>query len=225
MPSIDLRREIGHLRPTTGESWPETPPGAATAQEAVSGIVAWLGQDPRLAPVLQGTGADAYTLGPLAPLVRNPHVQDILVVGAERVFAEIDGRLERQPVAFDDDEAVAALAQRIAAPLGRDLTVAQPFVDARVDALGLRLTATVPPFSRRPTLSLRKTRQASLGDEDLVASGFAYPAALVTLARAVRARQNIVLFGPTGAGKTTLARYLARHVPPDERIVSLEETL
>lgn len=230
MAGVDIRREIDRHG---GTRWNEAPAASgrarATAQEAVAGIVAWLGQgqEPGGAPaaaVLAGPD-DAYGLGPLTPLVRDPNVQDVLVVGPERVFAEVHGRLERQPIAFDDDEAVVALAQRLAAPLGRELTVAQPFVDARVDALGLRLTATVPPFSRQPTLSLRKTRQAPLGDDALLASGFADRACLDLLAGAVRARLNIVVFGPTGAGKTTLARHLGRSVPAAERIVTIEETL
>ncbi len=231
MASVDLRREID--RYGRAVTWPG--PGqrdggaSATAQEAVSGIVAWLGQgevfDER---GVEGAGAaadDPHGLGPLAHLVRDRRVQDVLVVGAERVFAEVGGQLERQPVAFEDDEAVVALAQRMAAPLGRELTVAHPFVDARLDALGLRLTATVPPFSRRPTLSLRKTRLMAASDDAFLAAGFADQATLSLLARTVRARLNIVVFGPTGAGKTTLARYLGRQVPAQERIVSLEETL
>jgi pilus assembly protein CpaF len=235
VPSVDLRREMGRRRPDAALTERTREVDVASAQEAVAGIVAWLGQDGRtptaadgaLAPLaLPDTGpADPYGFGPLAPLVRDRRVQDVLVVGAERVFAEVQGRLERQPVAFDDDDAVVALAQRLAAPLGRELTVAQPYVDARVDALGLRLTATVPPFSRRPTLSLRKTRQAPADDATFIDQGFADGAVLSLLADAVRARLNIVVFGATGAGKTTLARYLGRHVPTRERIVTIEETL
>jgi len=244
MEQIALRAEIDRVRqrsvaaPDGVPAPPPAPrtsaaPGRTAAHEGVGGLVAWLGHGARAvrvdlpAPVWQEPDppADPFGLGPLAPLVRDRQVGDILVVGAERVFAEIAGRLERQPFAFPDDEAVVALAQRLAAPLGRELTVVQPFVDARLDALGLRLTATVAPVSRLPTLSLRKTRAMDPSREALVAAGFADAAVLDLLGRAVRARLNLVLFGPTGAGKTTLARHLARHVPPDERIVTLEETL
>lgn len=166
----------------------------------------------------------SVSLGPLDASVADPRVGDILVVAPDRVFAEIDGTLTRVPVAFGSDDAVLALAQRIAAPLGRELTVAHPFMDARLDALGLRITATIPPFSRRPTLSLRKTRSIAATQEDLLASGFATENALGLLAKAVRDRQNLIITGPTGAGKTTLARYLARHVPPYERMITVEET-
>ncbi|MCL6596801.1 MAG: Flp pilus assembly complex ATPase component TadA [Firmicutes bacterium] len=233
MPSVDLRKEIGRHRAARGMAEPGAGPAWTTAQEAVAGIVAWLGQEgrwpsPHDDPVpgaVEEDGDDPYGLGPLATLVRDRRVQDVLVVGADRVFAEVEGRLERQPVAFDDDEAVVALAQRLAAPLGRELTVTQPYVDARIDGLGLRLTATVPPFSRRPTLSLRKTRLSAADEASFIDQGFADAAVLRLLAEAVRARMNIVVFGATGSGKTTLARYLARHVPASERIVTIEETL
>jgi pilus assembly protein CpaF len=233
MPSVDLRKEIGRHRAARGTPQPGAGPAWTTAQEAVAGIVAWLGQEGRWPSApddtvpgeVDGDEGDPYGLGPLAALVRDRRVQDVLVVGADRVFAEVGGRLERQPVAFDDDEAVVALAQRLAAPLGRELTVAQPYVDARIDGLGLRLTATVPPFSRRPTLSLRKTRLSAADEAAFIDQGFADAAVLRLLADAVRARMNIVVFGATGSGKTTLARYLARHVPASERIVTIEETL
>lgn len=221
---VDLRGEIGRHRP--GGSWRAEEgqtPTWATAQEAVAGIVAWLGAD----DAAPSAGADTGTagLGPLAGLVRDTAVQDILVVGSDRIFAEVRGRLERQPLAFDDDEAVIALAQRLAAPIGRELTVVQPYVDARLDGLGLRMTATLPPFSRRPTLSLRKTRALTASRTELLALRTANAAVLDFLATAVRCRLNILLFGPTGAGKTTIARFLARHVPDTERIVTIEETL
>jgi pilus assembly protein CpaF len=164
-------------------------------------------------------------LGPLEPLVTDPRVTDVLVVGGDAVFAEVEGQLTRVSARFPSDAAVAALAQRLAAPLGRELTVAQPVVDARVDAWGLRLTATVPPFSRRPTLSLRKTRTAAPTREALASSGFASAEALDFLAQAVRQRANLVVAGPTGAGKTTLARYLGSAIPEDQRVITVEETL
>lgn len=176
------------------------------------------------APFSAASGPNPLSLGPLDSSVADPRVGDILVVGPDRVFAEVEGVLTRIPVAFGSDDAVLALAQRIAAPLGRELTVAHPFMDARMDALGLRVTATVPPFSRRPTLSIRKTRSIGATEEDLLSSGFATKEALAILGQAVRTRQNLILTGPTGAGKTTLARYLARHVPAQERIITIEET-
>ena len=205
---------------------PESLPTLAQGSEAPSAVRAPVATpaSPASLAFVPVWGNAPLSLGPLDASVADPRIGDILVVGPDRVFAEVDGTLTRVPVAFGSDEAVLALAQRIAAPLGRELTVAHPFMDARMDALGLRVTATIPPFSRRPTLSIRKTRSVAATEEDLLVSGFASPEALRLLGEAVRARRNLVITGPTGAGKTTLARYLARHVPPQERIITVEET-
>ena len=51
------------------------------------------------------------------------------------------------------------------------------------------------------------------------------PAQIVTFLKAcVRARQTILIIGPTGAGKTTLLNTLAREIPPHKRIVTLEDS-
>jgi Flp pilus assembly CpaF family ATPase len=43
------------------------------------------------------------------------------------------------------------------------------------------------------------------------------------LSSAVRARKNIIVAGGTGSGKTTLLRALINEIPPDERLITIED--
>jgi pilus assembly protein CpaF len=76
--------------------------------------------------------AELFGFGILQPLLDDGEVTDVLVNGAAEVFVERRGRLERMDLRFRDAAQVSELAHRIAAGVGRELTVDRPFVDARM---------------------------------------------------------------------------------------------
>ena len=170
--------------------------------------------------------AELFGFGPLQALLDDPAVTDVLVNGPAEVFVERAGRLERAAVAFRDAAALAELAHRIAASVGRELTIEQPFVDARMRD-GSRANAIIAPVGG-PSLSIRKFRALALpldgAAPSWVAGGGLAPAAAALLARAVAARANLLVSGATGAGKSTLLRSLAAAIPADERLVVIEDT-
>lgn len=161
--------------------------------------------------------------GPLESLINRPEVTEIMVNDFDQVFIEVGGKLEPAAVKFKDRDHVVNVAQRIVGPLGRELSMATPYVDGRI-ANNIRVTATVPPFSRSPTITMRKHNVLDLSTEDYLAMGVASEEILDFLRMCVRGRANFVVAGPTGTGKTTLVRHLARYIPPDERIITIEET-
>ena len=161
--------------------------------------------------------------GPLAPLLRDPGVTDILLNAPDEVWVDRGAGLQRVPVRFADDAAVRQVLHRLLAPTGRRLDAAQPWVDARL-ADGTRLHAVLPPLATRATcVSLRTLRRQHLSLDDLVALG-ALPTALVPwLSAVVSARLAVVVSGGTGTGKTTLLAALLGLVDPAERVVVVED--
>src|SRR5207248_6314391 len=126
------------------------------------------------------------------------------------VFVERAGRLERADVGFASSGEVSELAHRIAAGVGRELTLERPFVDARMRD-GSRANAVIAPIGG-PSLSIRKFARLSLplrGEASWVSHGGMTGEAANLLIHAVTARANILIVGPTGAGKSTLLRSLA----------------
>jgi len=163
-------------------------------------------------------------LGPLAPLVLDPAVTDVLVNGPNNVFVERFGRLERTEVRFRDGEHLLRVIERIAARVGRRIDQAMPMADFRLPD-GSRVNATIPPVSvDYPTLSIRRFGRRRLRGADLLRYGTLSDAMLDFLHLAVRFRTNILISGGTGAGKSTLLGALAEAVPDDERIVTIEDT-
>jgi pilus assembly protein CpaF len=96
-------------------------------------------------------------------------------------------------------------------------------VDARLPD-GSRVNATLPPATLDgPTLSIRRFGRDRLRREDLLRLGMLSPAMNTFLDFVVRARKNVLISGGTGAGKSTFLGALAESIPPEERIVTVED--
>lgn len=167
--------------------------------------------------------------GPLEPLLAANDVTDICVNGPDRVFADRGHGLALAPITFESEEAVRALATRLALSCGRRLDDAQPFCDGhltRDDGTLLRFHAILGPTAQAGTcLSLRVLRTATASLDDLVARG-SLPAEIASVLRAMVARRHAFLVvGGTGSGKTTLLSALLAEADPAERIIAIEDTL
>jgi pilus assembly protein CpaF len=163
-------------------------------------------------------------LGPLAPLLADPAITDILVNGPEKIWIERFGRLSRSDVRFRDEEHILRVIERIAARVGRRIDAASPMVDLRLPD-GSRVNATIPPVSiDGPTISIRRFGRQRLRRADLLRLGMVSREMLSFLQYAVQARKNILISGGTGAGKSTMLGALAEAIPDYERIVTIEDT-
>jgi pilus assembly protein CpaF len=167
---------------------------------------------------------EIYGFGPIQELMDDADVSDVLVNGADTVFCERNGLLERTNIRFADDEHLLQFIQRLVGRAGRRIDETTPMVDAKL-ADGSRLHAVIPPLALRgPTLSIRRFKNRIVQFEDMVRTGTLAPEMADFLIQAVRGRMNILLSGGTGAGKTTMLNNLSRFIPTSERVVTIEET-
>lgn len=167
--------------------------------------------------------AEVAGAGPLAELLAEPDVTDVVVNGPAEVWVDRGAGMVRVGIRFPDEAALRRLAQRLAAACGRRLDDAAPFVDANLPD-GSRLHAVLPPVAvRGPYLSLRTFRQRAFGLTELVAAGTVAPPAADLLRAIVAARLAYVVSGGTGTGKTTVLSTLLGLVPAHERIVVVED--
>jgi pilus assembly protein CpaF len=161
--------------------------------------------------------AEVAGLGPLEPLLADPAVTEVMVNGPGQVWVERNGRLERVPMALDAG-AIGHLIEKVVGPLGLRVDRSSPLVDARLPD-GSRVNAVVPPLAvDGPCLTIRR-----FGARHVPLGAFAGPAVVALLSWAVEARLNAVVSGGTGAGKTTLLNALAGHIPPGERVLTVED--
>jgi len=162
--------------------------------------------------------------GPLESLLRDTSVTEIMVNGADRIFFERDGVIQRSDLRFVDDNHVSRVIQRILAPIGRRLDESSPMVDARMPD-GSRVNAIIPPIALDgPSISIRKFRRDLLRANDLVTYRSVNEDMLQFLKKAVGQRANILVSGGTGTGKTTFLNVLSGFINHHERIVTIEDT-
>jgi pilus assembly protein CpaF len=175
---------------------------------------------------VEDLAARIFGFGVIQPLLDDETVTDVLVNAADEIFIERDGELIRTDTRFERTDEITELAHRIAAGVGRELTLERPFVDARMRD-GSRANAVIAPIGG-PSISIRKFRRISLPlagrSPSWTALGALSEAAARLLADAVAARANILIAGATGSGKSTLLRSLAALVPGGERLVVIEDT-
>ncbi|MDZ4242104.1 MAG: CpaF/VirB11 family protein, partial [Candidatus Omnitrophota bacterium] len=81
-----------------------------------------------------------------------------------------------------------------------------------------------PLALKGPCLTIRKFSSDINTVDDLVNRGMLDKKMAVLLTAAMKAKLNVVFCGATGTGKTTALNVLSRHIPEDERIITIEDT-
>ncbi len=166
--------------------------------------------------------AEILGFGPLEPFLADATITEIMVNGPKQIYIERKGKLEHTNAAFESNDHLMRIIDRIIAPLGRRIDESQPYQDARLPD-GSRVNAVIPPLSLvGPVLTIRKFSKTPLTIENLIQFGSMTAEAAEFLSACVKARLNIVVSGGTGSGKTTLLNVLSSFIPGDERIITIE---
>ena len=163
---------------------------------------------------------DVVGLGPLQPLIEDDTVTEIMVNGCRSAFFERGGVLYPIEHAFEDDEQIRVLIDRIISPLGRRIDERSPIVNARLKT-GYRVNAVIPPVAiDGPILTIRKFSDRICSLDELVGLGSLPLWYAQLLSCAVSLRQDLAVAGGTGSGKTTLLNALSCEISTGERIVT-----
>ena len=179
-----------------------------------------------LAPPMPAAGRmpDPSTeLRPIAELMRDPSLTEIMVNGPDAIYVEREGRILLTERRFDDENHLLAAIEALVSSAGRRLQAGDPVLEARL-LDGSRMTVVLPPVAvDGPMLTIRRFSATPYEIGDLIRFGTLSLEAAWFLQACVRARANLLISGGSSSGKTTLLNGLASCIAGDERIVTIEE--
>lgn len=163
-------------------------------------------------------------LRPIAHLIQDPGVTEVMVNGSKRVFVERDGVVHEVADVIVDERNLKVAVKNIARALGDDVSEEQPILDSRLPD-GSRVAAVIPPCSvGGTTLTIRKFQTRFFTTEELVRIGTIPSTVLAPIQSAIQKRRNILISGGTSTGKTTLLNAFTAFLPRSDRVIVIEDT-
>lgn len=159
----------------------------------------------------------------LQELIEDPEITEIMVNGPKDIFLEKQGRLVRWGRSFSSKQKLEDVVQQIVSFSNRSVSKASPIADARLQD-GSRVNIVLDPVALNgPIITIRRFPQEPIRMNRLIEWDSVSEEAAEFLRLAVRAGYNIFVSGGTGSGKTTFLNALSEFIPPEERIITIED--
>lgn len=163
-------------------------------------------------------------LKPIEHLILDESISEVMVNGPDLVFVEKAGFVEQVRGVSLGERSLLVAVKNIARRLGDDISEAKPILDSRLPD-GSRVAAVIPPCSLGGvTLTIRKFNVRHFEVADLIERGTITRALANRFEVYILQRRNVLICGGTGTGKTTLLNALGKFIPPEERILLIEDT-
>ena len=163
-------------------------------------------------------------LGPIEPYIADPTVTEVIVQRYDNICVERSGLIETVDTAFLSEAHLRNVIGRIVQPVGRQINLYTPMVDARLSD-GSRVNATIPPVTPDgATLTIRKFPEKSLTGEDYIRLRSISREMLLFLRMCVEGKINIIVSGGTTSGKTTLLNMLSMFIPTGDLVIPIEDS-
>jgi pilus assembly protein CpaF len=163
-------------------------------------------------------------LGPIASLFEDPEVMAVMVDGPERVTMEKNGKIESTGIRFKTNDEVKAVIEAVLGTANVEMEDDKTIYEIRLSG-NSRMTAVLSPTAIDGHFILfRKWMSHQITWEELFEYNAITPQARDLIRGAIHARVGILIAGGTNSGKTTFANRVIELIPPDERIIAVEES-
>lgn len=165
-------------------------------------------------------------LGNLEILMDDIKLEEIVINSADEpvwVYHRKYGWLKTN-VFMKSEEQIKHYSTIMARRIGKQITVLNPLLDANLGN-GDRVNATLKPISSRGnTITLRKFSSVPWTITRLMEHGTIDPKSASLIWLAVQYELSILIAGGTAAGKTSTLNAIANFFPPNQRVISIEDT-
>jgi len=169
---------------------------------------------------------DFLGIGVIEPIMDDPYIEDIHCDGYDipvYVYHKEFGNL-RTYLKFSQ-EALDRYVQALVQICNKHISHGNPIIDATLpDGSRLQATYGMDVTPRGSSFTIRKFSEDPLTPIDLLRLGTYTAEQLAYFWMAVENKLNVMIIGETASGKTTTLNALLMFVPPEAKIVSIEDT-
>ncbi len=177
--------------------------------------------------ILYYLGKSSLGLGKIDPLMKDPNIEDISCDGAgvplflyHRQYGSLKSNIR-----FNQEDDLSSFVFRLAQKCGKHISIAEPMLDATMpDGSRVQMTLSDEITTRGSTFTIRKFRADPFSPPDIVEFNTMSSDMVAYMWLAVENGINTLFAGGTASGKTTALNALSLFIPPQSKIVSIEET-
>jgi len=170
---------------------------------------------------------DFVGLNEIEPMMHDYFIEDVECNGVNqpiyivhRIFRNVKTNIK-----FDSVEKLANFVEKLAQKTGRYISYASPLLDGSLpDGSRVNATFTKDVSSKGPTFTIRRFTKTPWTPIQLIGLHTLSPEMLAYFWILLQYKSNILITGGTSSGKTTTLNAIAFFIPPESRVVSIEDT-
>jgi archaeal flagellar protein FlaI len=159
-------------------------------------------------------------------LLKDPDLEEIVINGSESnvwVYHKTYGWLKTN-IKFEDENKIRHFATQIGRNVDKGISLLKPLLDAHLET-GDRVNATLSPITTKGnTLTIRKFAKSPWTITTFLKNKTIDLAAAALIWQAIHYELSVLIVGGTGSGKTSFMNVISNFFPPNQRIISIEDT-
>jgi flagellar protein FlaI len=162
----------------------------------------------------------------LEPMIQDPYIEDISCSGLGNIFVEhkIFGAL-RTSIGFDSNDSLDKFVIELSESIKHPVTFREPVVDSTLpDGSRINIVYGTDVSKRGSNFSIRKFSETPLSILELIQFNALDFEMAAYLSLIIQEGMNVWVSGETASGKTTMMNALTTFIPPEYKIVSIEDT-
>lgn len=165
-------------------------------------------------------------LGDVEFLLSDPQIEEVVInssIEPIRIYHKKYGWLETN-VRVSTEPQILNYSNIIARRVGRQITTLNPLLDAHL-VTGDRANAVLYPVSSKGhTITIRKFARDPWTVTDFITNGTVDAHLMALIWLAMQYEMNVLISGGTASGKTSFLNVCMPFIPPNQRIISIEDT-
>lgn len=170
---------------------------------------------------------DFVGLGKIEPFMHDPYIEDLGCDGTGIPIFAVHSEFGsvKSNVSFDEEDDLKNLVVKLAERSGKYVSYANPLLDGSLpDGSRVNATLTEDVTSHGPTFSIRKFQETPFSAIDMLDLGSASAELMAYMWILMQYQQSMLICGGTATGKTSFLNSTVSFIPPEDKIVSIEDT-